>query len=97
MATPNGLVAARSAAIASSGWMVPPPKLWVFSTTIAAVDTWYVPASGCISLNGWAGSSSPRGAGQDREEMPENTAAAPISALSTCASSSVMSSWPGPT
>src|ERR1017187_6860567 len=47
-----------------------------------------------MSRNGAAGSSRPRGAIQDREEMPENTAAAPISARSTWASSSAISSWP---
>ena len=42
---------------------MPPPKLWVFSTAIAAVDTRYGPASGAISVaRSRSTSSRPRSA-----------------------------------
>ncbi len=76
---------------------MPPPKLWVFSTAIAAVDTRYGPASGAISSRIRSASSRPSSARQVRNVMPENTAACPSSARATCAMVSQTSSCPGAT
>ena len=43
-ATPASAVPSRTRRSAASGCTVPPPKLWVFSTATAAVDTRYGPA-----------------------------------------------------
>lgn len=37
--TPLAAVSSRNSRRDSSGWIDPPPKLWVFSTDTAAVDT----------------------------------------------------------
>jgi len=84
-----------TAATCSGGCTMPPPKLCVFSTAIAAVDTWYGPASGAARSAIASASSTPRCARQVRKVMPENTAAAPSSARATCASVSQISSCPG--
>ena len=76
---------------------MPPPKLWVFSTTTAAVDTKYGPAFGRISDAIASTSTRPRSAAYVRVVMPENAAAAPSSARTTCASVSQSSSCPGST
>ena len=52
----------------------------------ARSSTWYGPTPVVISASGPAGSSRPRALGQVRMVMPENAAAAPSSARSTCAS-----------
>ena len=78
------------------GCTVPPPKLCVFSTAIAAVDTRYGPASGAISSRDRVDVEHAAVAGQVRKVMPENAAAAPSSARAMWASESQTISSPGP-
>ena len=61
--------------MASIGCTVPPPKLWVFSSTTSAVSTWYGPTPVVTRDIGPAGSSRPRSLGHERLVMPEKTAA----------------------
>ena len=85
---------ARSARSSSIGCTVPPPKLCVFSTAIAAVETRYGPASGTAIASAAAASSRPRVGGQVRVVTCPSTAWPPSSARTTCASESHSSSWP---
>ena len=80
-ARPADAVTSRSRRRSSSGWTVPPPKLWVFSTTTAAVDTKYGPASGRISVRDRVdvdqAAVSGAGAGRDAGEGGRGTELGP--------------------
>ena len=60
---------------------MPPPKLCVFSTAIAVVETRYGPESGLAIFNGSLADRSPLFASQVRVVIPLKTAPAPNSAL----------------
>ena len=77
--------------------MVPPPKLWVFSTATAAVDTRYGPAFGATTPAKTSASTSPLTEGTVRMVRPWTAACAPISARAMCAPTSQTTSWPGST
>src|SRR6266511_1131381 len=77
--------------------MLPPPKLWVFSTDTAAVVTKYGPTSGAIRPRIWPRSIWPRGAVQVRIVTPLITPCAPCSARAMCADDSQRISVPGAT
>ena len=76
---------------------MPPPKLWVFSTAMAVVETKYGPDSGRAISSASAAFNKPFTAGQVRVVMPEKTAAAPSSARTICEFVSASSSSPGAT
>ena len=78
----------------SSGCTVPPPKLCVFSTTTAPVDTRCGPASGRISAGDRRGRVA-RGPRERRVVMPETAAAARARPVRRGRESSQSSSWPG--
>ena len=59
MLTPASWQSCDTSARCSYGWIVPPPKLCVFSIATAAVDTKYGPASGAMMPAIVAASATP--------------------------------------
>ena len=79
-ANPSSSAPVRRAAISEIGCTVPPPKLCVFSTAIAVVETRYGPLLGRAISNASDAFKSPFLAGKVLVVIPLNTAAAPSSA-----------------
>ncbi len=86
---------ARRSWRSSSGSTVPPAKLWVFSTEIAAVRTKNGPMSGANRALIAGRSTCPRAWVQVRMVSPPIAACAPSSARAMCAEDSQSTSCPG--
>ena len=93
-AMPIRSAAARSATSRLTGWMLPPAKLWVFSTDTAAVRTKNGPRSGATSDSRASMSTSPREPVHVRIVTPATAPCAPSSARAMCALDSHSTSVP---
>ena len=80
IAIPRARACDESFSISAMGCTVPPPKLWVFSTAIAAVETKYGPAFSWAIASASSATKSPSFDGQVRVVIPLKVAEAPSSA-----------------